>query len=372
MTPPFDQHSSQTLPHAPVDPRAELESLRARLAARLRRDLPGGSVAAQALRAEVLRAAEVDRAVLLLGSPGGDAERVARCLHDYGRETPAAFESLCGEVDSSQALQTRLVTCGLLAGCVDEIDTAWRAGGTLFLQRIDALALPLQKLLADALGRREKLDRSDQPDRPEWRTSVRLVLSLERAPRGLLAAGALRHDLHEAVAPLTIAIPPLRDRREDIAELAQRFLDERARHGSTPATTLSDDALELFERHDWPGDVGELKQVLDSALATESAETLSAEAIRPWIDCHPSSRRESRPARETASSDHGDPFPTLREMERRLIEAAFARCDGNRERTARCLGIGIRTLSGKLREYGYPPRGGPGSNGAAQPLRRAG
>jgi DNA-binding NtrC family response regulator len=93
-----------------------------------------------------------------------------------------------------------------------------------------------------------------------------------------------------------------------------------------------------------------LENVIERACSLDESLLLTAEAIAPWI------------ARTADSEPHEPSSLSLREMERKLIETTFARCQGNREQTARLLKIGIRTLSGKLREYGYPPRGGPGSN----------
>jgi len=106
----------------------------------------------------------------------------------------------------------------------------------------------------------------------------------------------------------------------------------------------------LLLQHDWPGNVRELKNVIERTCSIEKGNKLTAEMIRPWIV-----ENET----EELSVSVG---LTLREMERKLIESTFERFGGNREKTAKSLQIGLRTLSGKLREYGYPPRGGPGSN----------
>ena len=96
--------------------------------------------------------------------------------------------------------------------------------------------------------------------------------------------------------------------------------------------------------------------MIDSACSVEVGTHLTAEMIRPWL---------------AGNAGDGSAGTSLRQMERKLIETTFTRCGGNRERTARVLQIGIRTLSGKLREYGYPPRGGPGSNCKAVEVKAA-
>ena len=100
---------------------------------------------------------------------------------------------------------------------------------------------------------------------------------------------------------------------------------------------------------DWPGNESQLQRVLSQAIELSDGSALSSEALSVWL------------SREADEESPGNGL-SLAEMERQLIESTFARFGGNRERTAQSLGIGLRTLSGKLRQYGYPPRGGPRSN----------
>ena len=109
--------------------------------------------------------------------------------------------------------------------------------------------------------------------------------------------------------------------------------------------------LIALKKYDWPGNVRELQNVVERACTVEVGGMITAEDLRAWL------QNDSPEEANVESAGM-----TLREMERKLIESTFARCNGNRERTAQILKIGLRTLSGKLREYGYPPRGGPGSN----------
>jgi DNA-binding NtrC family response regulator len=119
---------------------------------------------------------------------------------------------------------------------------------------------------------------------------------------------------------------------------------------------LTVEALDRLRQWKWPGNIRELENVMDRACSIDCGHKLTAEMIEPWIQ-------------KPLAQEEEDIIPglTLAEMERKLIESTFTRFEGNREKTARALQIGIRTLSGKLREYGYPPRGGPGSNRIAAP-----
>jgi DNA-binding NtrC family response regulator len=113
---------------------------------------------------------------------------------------------------------------------------------------------------------------------------------------------------------------------------------------------LSADAWQLLENYAWPRNEEQLQRVLSQITLLNNSSTVTAELISTWLES------DSEQVESTVG------LMSLAEMERQLIEATFNRFAGNREQTAQALGIGLRTLSGKLRQYGYPPRGGPGSN----------
>jgi DNA-binding NtrC family response regulator len=135
---------------------------------------------------------------------------------------------------------------------------------------------------------------------------------------------------------------------DDLPVLAEHFLQQCSVKEGQPIRRVSEEALHRLLTYSWPGNARELENVIARCCSLTNAPVISAEEIEPWLE----------------QTDESTELPglTLREMERKLIEATFNRFGGNRELTAKALKIGIRTLSGKLREYGYPPRGGPGSN----------
>jgi len=156
--------------------------------------------------------------------------------------------------------------------------------------------------------------------------------------------------LYECLTACSIQVPPLRERLQDIGLLTEHILNHLAVVEGKAVKRLSVEALKTLRSHNWPGNLRELENVIERACSLDETTLLTAETIAPWI----AQTLEAEPQEASSLS--------LREMERKLIETTFTRCQGNREQTARLLKIGIRTLSGKLREYGYPPRGGPGSN----------
>ena len=133
--------------------------------------------------------------------------------------------------------------------------------------------------------------------------------------------------------------------------MTEHFLRRVAGREGKPPRSIMIDALHVLQGYDWPGNIRELENVVERACALDWGSKLTAAMIEPWMS-------------KECAEESPDSLPgmTLAEMERKLIEATFNRFAGNREKTAKVLQIGIRTLSGKLREYGYPPRGGPGSN----------
>jgi DNA-binding NtrC family response regulator len=217
-------------------------------------------------------------------------------------------------------------------------------GGTLVLEDAEFLSLSLQR----RLGR--YLKRNHSRALLAGLRRARIIITTSRSGNDWSAADGSDPDLWGALGQVIVRTPPLREHPDDIPVLADRFLTEWAFREGRPAKQLTFEALELLKQHSWPGNVRELRRVLNQACRLDADGCLSAAALALWLSGTP------------ADIAHREAGLSLREMERRLIETTFARCGGNREHTARTLQIGIRTLSGKLREYGYPPRGGPDSN----------
>jgi DNA-binding NtrC family response regulator len=132
--------------------------------------------------------------------------------------------------------------------------------------------------------------------------------------------------------------------------LVEHFISQISLKEGRPPRQVSAEAIRVLESHPWPGNVRELQNVVERCCTVDVTEMIGPEDLRPWLQ------------NDTIEEGAECVGMTLAEMERKLIESTFARCNGNREKTAQILQIGLRTLSGKLREYGYPPRGGPGSN----------
>lgn len=323
----------------------ENENLKRQLLNRNLMDLVGSTPAMQALRESIRIAADDDRTVLVRGESGSGTTLIAEGLHRCSRRAEKPFLRIDCSLHSVETLEHQLFGDGTPDGYPGYLKMA--EGGSILLDNVETVALPFQKKLAQLLERRATSILNGTQDSPDIRFIAATHCDLNR----LAMEGRFRDDLLQHLSGITLQSPPLRVRQNDIPLLVEHFIGEISLKEGRPPRSVSTEALQLLENHSWPGNVRELQNIIERACTIEVGGAIGAESIRPWL------QNEGRDEANVEGVGM-----TLREMERKLIESTFARCNGNRERTAQILKIGLRTLSGKLREYGYPPRGGPGSN----------
>jgi len=352
---PYSIVNSSIISHTDESPapRAEDSPPILKRDSRIALELIGISPPVQLLRESVQKAADHNRPVLIYGEPGTGKSFAARIIHVASRRAWKPLIALDCSVLSAEAFQQALfgndgirfsssASKFCRSGILQQAD-----GGTLLLENIDYLAMPLQKEV-----RRSLLARHEEPTEPCKRSSpdVRILITIQAESLDQVRKGRLHDGLLQELSFQTITTSPLRERMEDLGLFSEHFLNQYAvREGRLPRR-ISLTALELLESYHWPGNLHELQNVIERSCQLDFEPKLTAEMIHPWL----ADQRINAPTEVLGM--------TLKEMERKLIETTFTRCHGNRERTAEMLKIGLRTLSGKLREYGYPPRGGPGSN----------
>jgi DNA-binding NtrC family response regulator len=189
------------------------------------------------------------------------------------------------------------------------------------------------------------------------RADVRVVATTNRDLRAEVTAGRFRQDLYFRIAVVPIAVPPLRERLEDVPLLVTHFGQAAANRLGRHPCELSADALDLLCTYHWPGNVRELENLVTRASVLASGRRVTADDLRLWLIDPTGSSLPADNADEAAKSAETIPVGTrLEDMERRLIEATLEHFDGHRAKAAQALGIGIRTLTNKLRLYGYAPR----------------
>lgn len=327
--------------------RDRLTALETRLQRALFRNLVCHSPAMQELRRQLYQHGSRETPLVLLGETGVDFAKAAWSVHHAGARCEAPYLAIDASTLSAELFEQQLF---LAADTVDGEATPplleQLDGGTLFIQNADVLARTTQKKLV-------RFIESPAIARPETLAfryiNLRIIVGSSAAPRDRAQAPLLQY-LAERRDAGQVVIPALRERLDDLRGLCEEILTEQSGRLGVLPPALDESALALIAAQPWPGNDEQLTRVLTNIAQSARRTGVSAADIDVWLG-------DAQPVEAT-------PLPglSLAEMERQLIEATFARCAGNREKTAQLLGIGLRTLSGKLRQYGYPPRGGPGSN----------
>lgn len=293
--------------------------------------LAGDSSAAVRLRTQVERIARTPRTtVLLLGQRGRELELVARSIHLLAKGR-GAFLPVSAQGLSSHARQVDVF------GCADGLAERAR-GGTLFLDEVADLNGALQAHLLRSLEERLHGAGAETPLEGQ---EPRIVASTAQDLESLVQAGGFRSDLLYRLNVLTIRVPSLAERLEDLERFAQHILLRQGRRLGLRAT-LSAAALERLREHAWPGSLLELEAVLTQAL-------LQAEGGR----IQPEGLQLGQPQPPQAAPDASlKPMRSIRASEEALIRSVLLEEAGNRSSTARVLGINRTTLYNKLRQYG--------------------
>ncbi len=321
--------------------RLEVENrgLRQALAGGSAGDLVGTSPAMMEVRRLVQSLARSDAAVMIRGESGTGKEVVARALHrSSGRSSGPFIAVNCAAIPDT-LLESELFGYekGAFTGAVRSKAGHFRIAdrGTLFLDEIGDLPAALQAKLLRVL---ESQSFTPLGGVKEVHVDVRLVSATHQVLEEDIASGRFRQDLFYRLNVFPIVIPPLRERREDIADLARHFL---ADWGRAPAD-LADDALARLAAHDWPGNVRELRNVLERAVILRPEGRIGTADIM------------IAPERVGAavSAAGGSGTLNLEEAERELIVRALAATGGNKSEAARLLGITRRALYGRLERYG--------------------
>ena len=310
----------------------------------------GTSAAMNELRERMGRVAPTDETVLICGESGTGKELVARAIHALSRRAAGPLVSLNCPSLAPQLAESELFghRRGAFTGAdADRIGRFEMADqGTIFLDEITEIDLPLQAKLLRVLQERtfERVGCS------QTRTAqVRVVASTNRDLNEEVAAGRFREDLYYRLAVVPLTIPPLRQRDDDLHLLTDYFLARAATRLERPVCQLEPDARKLFAAYPWPGNVRELENIITRACVLNDGRPITAAELRPWLE---------QPEQVDKPMPQG-PLPVgmrLEDMEREMIVATLEHFDGHRAKAAEALGIGVRTLSGKLRMYGYAPR----------------
>jgi DNA-binding NtrC family response regulator len=318
-------------------------------------EMIGNSAAMQRLRERIAQVAATDETVLICGESGTGKELVARSVHSLSRRAGGPLVSLNCPALSAQLTESELFghKRGAFTGADADRTGRFEAAhhGTILLDEVTEIDLNLQAKLLRVLQERsfERVGASETVA-----VDVRVIATTNRDLLAEIATGRFREDLYFRLAVVPIMLPPLREREGDVLLLADYYLEQAAAKLNRPRAALEPAARELLNAYSWPGNVRELQNIITRACVLNQGQPITASELRPWLRDGGSSIQtvvDEQPAASELPNDL-----TLDEMERRLIVATLRRCEGHRAKAAEKLGIGLRTLSGKLREYGYAPR----------------
>ena len=293
--------------------------------------------------------------VLLQGETGVGKELLAREVHEQSVRRDAPFvETNCSAIPES-LLESELFGHEKWAftdakrGKKGVMEQA--SGGTLFLDEIGDMDKDLQTRLLRAIEQKRFRRVGGEAD---VSVDTRIVAATNRDLKAMVEKGAFREDLYFRLNVIPIAVPPLRERAEDLPALIDHFVGHFNREFGREVKGVSDEALELLLAYRWPGNVRELRNVLESVILLESEEWILPEHLPVHIVSVGGSGAKVLETRIHS----GGAVPTLAEAERVAIEIALARHAKNKTRAAKALGISRQTLRTKLKEYGMEPMGG--------------
>ncbi len=283
-----------------------------------------------------------DASVLITGASGTGKEMLARYLHDKSKRKGHRFVAVNCAAIPETLLESELfgyekgAFTGAVARRIGKFEEA--KGGTILLDEISEMDVRIQSKLLRAIQERE-IDRlgGNQP----VKIDVRILATSNRILEDEIAQGRFRQDLYFRLNVVNLNIPSLAERPEDILVLAEHFVRKHAEANDVKKAALSPEALAKLKSHSWPGNVRELENVLHRAVLLSTGPEIGPEAI---------ALTGGRPA-ATAAGATAMVGRTVAEVERDLIIDTLTHCLGNRTHAANILGISIRTLRNKLKQY---------------------
>jgi len=332
--------------------RQELERVQAAMEEREAPALVGNSPAMQKVYKLIGQVAPTNSTVLIRGESGTGKELVARLIHQHSPRARKPFVVVNCAAIPAELLEAELfgyergAFTGATARKLGKFELA--DGGTLFLDEVGELPALLQAKLLRFLQEKtiERLGSTRPLD-----LDVRILAATHRDLESMVQAGTFREDLYFRLNVFTIHLPALRERREDIPELAQTLCRRLARKLGVPVPQLSPEALEELQRRPWRGNVRELENCLERALILSRGGPIYPQHLSP--------------ASEWGTIDPMDLLPLeegfhqlVARLEKRLIERALAQAGGNRTRAAEILKIHRRLLYDKMRQYGIETSAG--------------
>jgi DNA-binding NtrC family response regulator len=284
-------------------------------------EIVGSSAAMKRLRQQVRRIGPHFRAVLVSGEAGTGKELVARALHSV---SPAATGPFV--LRPAASMNDTFAKHKGSDGTYDDV-ASWMGRsvrGTLFLDRVHDLSLEAQGWLLRALAQHELAQK----------TELRVIASAAGDLRILVSAGRFSQDLYQRLATVEITLPPLRERMEDVPELARHFLQRIAQFSGRAVLEIADETMEQMQRYPWPGNVGELEIVIRNGVLRSEGEVIEARHLTLFAE----------PRRPEHSMIEVNKSVRLQDVVEQHVLQVLKDCRGNKLRASEMLGISRSTL----------------------------
>lgn len=294
----------------------------------------------------LVRAAKTNATILLRGESGVGKEVAARFVHDQSERSKGPFVAVNCAALPDNLLESELfgyekgAFTGAATRKLGRVDLAEK--GTLFLDEIGDTSPAFQAKLLRLLQEREFIRLGGTS---VSRADVRFVAATHQGLEEMVADGRFREDLWYRLSVLPVLIAPLRERQDDIAQLAQLFVGDLAKEHGRAAITLTKDALESLRAHSWPGNVRELRNVIERIVIMTDGNTIDGAAVSLALGQRPLGRAEK-------GADDANLGDRRRDAEKAAVLDALARAKNNRSSAAKILGVSRRTLYNKLAELG--------------------
>ncbi len=309
------------------------------------------------------RVAPSDATILITGESGTGKEVMSRYIHQKSKRAGGPFISLNCAAIPENLLESELfghekgAFTGAVARRIGKFEEA--NGGTLLLDEVSEMHPSLQAKLLRAIQERI-IDRIG--GKTPVKIDIRLIATSNRDLESYVKGGNFREDLYHRLNVINLALPPLRNRPSDIVQLAEMFAEKYGEQNGLPKKKISTAAAARLKAHDWPGNIRELENTMHRAVLMSQEAEIEAASILISGQKQPAPEQSAAQTAQTvvSAATGGESAAlvgrTVADVERELILNTLDHCLGNRTHAANILGISIRTLRNKLKEYGEQER----------------
>lgn len=335
----------------------QLEGDPSRTQSAVDQDLIGSAPAIQTLRKQISKLARSQAPVHIHGESGSGKEVVARLIHNNGPRAAGAFVAVnCGAIPP-ELMESELFghMKGSFTGASQDKIGLFQAasGGTLFLDEVADLPLSMQVKLLRAIQ-----EKSVRPvgANEEHTTDIRLLSATHKDLAKEVEAGRFRNDLYYRINVIDVQVPSLRERLEDLPALAETILHRIAAEEGIQAVHLDNSTIKALRGYSFPGNVRELENMLERALALSDGESITADDLQFSSNAPRSPSAQSNRADEAGGQGwstqeaYGDLEGYLEDIERQILSAALEECRWNKTATAKLLGVSFRSLRYRLKK----------------------